>query len=392
MYCIQYDEICKKHNFELKHDALGERVTLEYPADSVPKDTIRLFQNHLPEGVSAMAEKYSSDRFAIFKYNAAAAAGNTIGLTETLEKNKKVSAALSDLADDLKQAELEAKTWVCTDPDTCQWRRQVGGTRYELYDIFEAPNGTYFVVHGEVDPTELDPDDYDQLLEAYSGLLDSANCESERWALIAEAQFETEELSMERERFSTFEGAERAIWKKVGADVSDENSATETRQLRDGEKLTEFFNRIDWKPLFEFVRRYFGIGVEQPPTTCLKPNGRIEVNWPENLRDKCGLFGHTYREVYLQTFSSCCFHDITYDKDIVDKYLARPDFYRLNISLENDCNGTSSDAYLQLTFSLKHIEFSGGYNFANLFSAEYRKDTGWFVVSGEGEVLMGAKK
>lgn len=229
MYCIQYDEICKKHNFELKHDALGERVTLEYPADSVPKDTIRLFQNHLPEGVSAMAEKYSSDRFAIFRYNAAAAAGNTIGLTETLEKNKKVSAALSDLADDLKQAELEAKTWVCTDPDTCQWQRQVGGTRYELYDIFEAPNGTYFVVHGEVDPTELDPDDYDQLLEAYSGLLDSANCESERWALIAEAQFETEELSMERERFSTFEGAERAIWKKVGADVSDENSATETR-------------------------------------------------------------------------------------------------------------------------------------------------------------------
>lgn len=167
---------------------------------------------------------------------------------------------------------------------------------------------------------------------------------------------------------------------------------TETRQLRDGEKLTEFYNGIDWESLFEFVRHYYGIGVEQMPTTCLKPNGRIEVNWPENLRDKCGLFGHTYREVYLQTFSSCCFHDITYDKDIVDKYLARPDFYRLNISLENDCNGTSSDAYLQLTFSLKHIGFSGGYNFASLFSAEYRKDTGWFVVSGEGEVLMGAKK
>lgn len=107
---------------------------------------------------------------------------------------------------------------------------------------------------------------------------------------------------------------------------------TETYQLRDGEKLTEFYNGIDWESLFEFVRHYYSIGVEQMPTTCLKPNGRIEVNWPENLRDKCGLFGHTYREVYLQTFSSCCFHDITYDKDIVDKYLARPDFYRLNIS------------------------------------------------------------
>lgn len=167
---------------------------------------------------------------------------------------------------------------------------------------------------------------------------------------------------------------------------------TKTYQLRDGEKLTEFYNGIDWKPLFEFVQRYYGIGVEQPPVPCLKPNGRIEVNWPENLRDKCGLFCHTYREVYLQTFSSCCFHDITYDKDIVDKYLARPDFYRLNISLENDCNGTSSDAYLQLTFLLKYIGFSGGYNFASLFSAEYRKDTGWFVVSGEDEVLMRTKK
>lgn len=93
---------------------------------------------------------------------------------------------------------------------------------------------------------------------------------------------------------------------------------TETYQLRDGEKLTEFYNGIDWESLFEFVRHYYSIGVEQMPTTCLKPNGRIEVNWPENLRDKCGLFGHTYREVYLQTFSSCCFHDITYDKDIVD--------------------------------------------------------------------------
>lgn len=229
MYCIQYDEICKKHNFELEHDAHGDGVSLKYPAGLAPKYTLRLSQNHLPEEVSAMAEKYSSDRFAIFMYNAAAAAGNAISLAETLEKNKKVSAALSDLADDLKQAELEAKTWVCTDPDTCQWRRQVGGTRYELYDIFEAPNGTYFVVHGEVDPTELDPDDYDQLLEAYSGFLDSANCESERWALVAEAQFETEELSMERERFSTFEGAERAIRKKVGADVSDENAVPETR-------------------------------------------------------------------------------------------------------------------------------------------------------------------
>ena len=59
---------------------------------------------------------------------------------------------------------------------------------------------------------------------------------------------------------------------------------TETYQLRDGEKLTEFYNGIDWESLFEFVRRYYGIGVEQPPVTCLKPNGRIELTYSHPLR------------------------------------------------------------------------------------------------------------
>lgn len=64
MYCIQYDEICKKHNFELEHDAHGDGVSLKYPAGLAPKYTLRLSQNHLPEEVSAMAEKYGSNRFA----------------------------------------------------------------------------------------------------------------------------------------------------------------------------------------------------------------------------------------------------------------------------------------------------------------------------------------
>lgn len=83
MYCIQYDEICKKHNFELEHDAHGDGVSLKYPAGLAPKYTLRLSQNHLPEEVSAMAEKYGSDRFAVFMYNATAAAGNTISLAES---------------------------------------------------------------------------------------------------------------------------------------------------------------------------------------------------------------------------------------------------------------------------------------------------------------------
>lgn len=50
---------------------------------------------------------------------------------------------------------------------------------------------------------------------------------------------------------------------------------TETYQLRDGDKLTEFYNGIDWKPLFEFVRRYYGVGVEQLPTTQWSHRGEL---------------------------------------------------------------------------------------------------------------------
>lgn len=41
---------------------------------------------------------------------------------------------------------------------------------------------------------------------------------------------------------------------------------TETRQLRDGEKLTKFYNGIDWEPLFEFVRRYGTASYNMPQT------------------------------------------------------------------------------------------------------------------------------
>lgn len=218
MYLPQFQEICEKQGWDFKWSDDGKNAYITLM--TLPnKHLFIVNKDNFAKEVTALSETYLLDEYA-----------KTSGSCAPIFcEDYAVSAALSALAAALNVAAVETKTWICTDPDTCQWRRQVGGTRYELYDIFEAPNGTYFAVHGEVDPTELDPDDYDQLLEAYSGLLDSANCESERWALIAEAQFETEELSMERERFSTFEGAERAIRKKVGADVSDKNAVTETR-------------------------------------------------------------------------------------------------------------------------------------------------------------------
>ncbi len=58
----------------------------------------------------------------------------------------------------------------------------------------------------------------------------------------------------------------------------------------------------------------------------MNKNGRIEVSWPENLKDKCGLLGKAYREVSCGLSQSLNFHDVTYDKDILDEYMKQPDF------------------------------------------------------------------
>ena len=64
----------------------------------------------------------------------------------------------------------------------------------------------------------MTPGELEQLLCSFDGLVDDTNTESERWALTAEAQFETEEFSAEREVFDTFEEAEAFIRAKVEAD------------------------------------------------------------------------------------------------------------------------------------------------------------------------------
>lgn len=168
------------------------------------------------------------------------------------------------------------------------------------------------------------------------------------------------------------------------------NMVTESNRLDYGDKLVEFYNNLDWGWLFDFVREKYGIGMVRHPEVKMDRSGRIEVSWPENLKDKCGLFGKAYREVYLQTFSSLNFHDVTYDKDILDEYMNQPDYYKKDISYA-DLNGSFSDAYLQIDFSLYHKKFDGGYNYTDLFFAEYRQDTGWFIRTAEGETFQQEK-
>ena len=69
------------------------------------------------------------------------------------------------------------------------------------------------------------------------------------------------------------------------------NMVTESNRLDYGDKLVEFYNNLDWGWLFDFVREKYGIGMVRHPEVKMDRSGRIEVSWPENLKDKCGLFG-----------------------------------------------------------------------------------------------------
>lgn len=168
MYLPQFQEICEKQGWDFKWSDDGESAYITLM--TLPnKHLFIVNKNNFAKEVTALSETYLLDEYA-----------KTSGSCAPIFcEDFAVSTALNALAAALNVAAVEAKTWICTDPDTCQWRRQVGETKFELYDIFEAPDN-YFAVHGVVDPAEdLTPSELHQLEDSYDGLLDNSTSESD---------------------------------------------------------------------------------------------------------------------------------------------------------------------------------------------------------------------
>ena len=72
----------------------------------------------------------------------------------------------------------------------------------------------------------------------------------------------------------------------------------------DTSETQSFFNEIDWEWLLDFVRNTYGIGREQKPDVKLSETGHVKIGWQENLREQCGVFKNTYRDVHLTVFGS----------------------------------------------------------------------------------------
>ena len=187
MYLTQYKEICEKQGWTFETCDNGKKVRITLT--TLPSEhSFTVSKDSFAEQIKAVSESYLAKEYARIGHETSTT-GKPISLAPIFNDGFAVSAALDALTAALSNAKVEAQTWICTDPDTCQWRRQIGETRFELYDILEVPDG-YFAVHGEVDPAEdMTPGELEQLLRSFDGLVDDADTESERWALTAEAQF-----------------------------------------------------------------------------------------------------------------------------------------------------------------------------------------------------------
>lgn len=115
MYLPQFQEICEKQGWDFKWSDDGESAYITLM--TLPnKHLFIVNKNNFAKEVTALSETYLLDEYA-----------KTSGSCAPIFcEDFAVSTALNALAAALNVAAVEAKTWICTDPDTCQWRRQVG--------------------------------------------------------------------------------------------------------------------------------------------------------------------------------------------------------------------------------------------------------------------------
>mgnify|MGYP004675863607 CR=1 FL=1 len=157
----------------------------------------------------------------------------------------------------------------------------------------------------------------------------------------------------------------------------------------DAKEIPAFFNEIDWEWLLDFVSNTYGIGKEQKPDVKLSKTGHVEIGWQENLRDQCGVFKNTYRDVYLTVFSSGFSREVTYDEDMLNEKLKNWNPTR-EITYK-DCNGVLSEPSFWMDISFRYEMFDGGFNYANLFNAVYEASIGWVIHTTNGKAYKQSK-
>ena len=224
MYLIQYSEVAKRLGWNVK-DCTDDTNSVIISRNGVSGRVydFKLNKENFIADMERLASQFDADAYAMEYYGTHKKWPERNILGEIVNDCYKIRDMLFPLLEAMWEEQKEADSWVCTDPDTCQYRHQVGTTLYEFYDIVDLQNGDIEVVHDTVDPTKMNEKEFNELMISFDGIVDDVPKDSsDYWALIAEAQFESLSSYDDVEVFHSFKAAEEYIRDTIG--IESENS------------------------------------------------------------------------------------------------------------------------------------------------------------------------
>ena len=241
MYLIQYSEAAERLGWNVK-DCTDDNNSVIISRNGVSGRVynFKLNKENFIADMERLASQFDADAYAMEYYSTHKSWSERNILGEIVNDCYKIRNMLFPLLEAMWKEQKEADSWVCTDPDTCQYRHQVGTTLYEFYDIIDLQNGEFEVVHDTVDPTKMDEKEFDELMIAFDGIVENVpKGSSGYWALIAEAQFESLSSYDDVEVFHSFEAAEEHIRDTIGIESDDSPDAMFDSIRGDVEKGTD---------------------------------------------------------------------------------------------------------------------------------------------------------
>lgn len=241
MYLIQYSEAAERLGWNVK-DCTDDNNSVIISRNGVSGRVynFKLNKENFIADMERLASQFDADAYAMEYHSTHKSWSERNILGEIVAYCYKIRDMLFPLLEAVWKEQKEADSWVCTDPDTCQYRHQVGTTLYEFYDIVDLQNGEFEVVHDTVDPTKMDEKEFDELMIAFDGIVENVpKGSSGYWALIAEAQFESLSSYDDVEVFHSFEAAKEYIRDTIGIESDNLPDAMFDSIRSDVEKRTD---------------------------------------------------------------------------------------------------------------------------------------------------------
>lgn len=139
------------------------------------------------------------------------------------------------------------------------------------------------------------------------------------------------------------------------------------------EDMTSFFEKVNWQPLFDFVKKEYGIDAPAKVSLNTKSHS-FSVDWDENVADRCGILKDALSKAYLITFGSGFTQHAFYDDDKHQEFIKNGKF----ASFE-ELGATFDEIRMWCNIAIQYHVKDGGRHVVDLSYAEYTQENGWKI-------------